>query len=293
MFDRGVNALLEHLPSIGSLDAESVRRLLTAAYLDVVAARDLNGGDAEPEEQRVADLRRLATALELHMVLAPHIQRETAHACAFVAAEALEVYGELAAQLDEPPHYYGGIDAAIYAAVETAALYLIAGYDANAAVASRAIDRQAVDDRCPERDASSFALDALRAFLRLRGRSAARRELREVPDDIPLDAQVRWELWRRFGSMLDDHIRWLRISADAPGDVPERLRELASRLEDADRHADIHHLMALLSTAAERVRDRAVRAVTPPDQGTDIWDAYVRKRVRERPLLWPGRTDIR
>ena len=63
MFNRGIDALLAALPAIAGLDVAEIRRLLTRAWLETtdvrIGAELIAGGNPS------ADLRRLATALEL------------------------------------------------------------------------------------------------------------------------------------------------------------------------------------------------------------------------------------
>lgn len=286
MFDLGVKRLLESLPELEALNAPQVRRLLTDAFLDVVAARDLDrpdGGDVEAG----SNLRRLATALEIHAVLAPQLGRETRAACAFVAAEALEVHRErVAAGLETDVGESAGFPFDIYEAIESAALYFTAGYDANAAVASRAIRADRVNVEQAEIEATRLGLVWIRAFFELRLPSDPP-AVGPPSDALALADRVRWELWRRIATALEAHIRWLR---GEPGIQPgvESLRSLASRLQDAERHSDLHHLAALLAEAADAVSLRALRTVPRPATGTELWDGYVERRVQQRPLLWPA-----
>ncbi len=101
MFGRGTQQLLEALPELTELDQPSVRRLLTAAWLDAADRRDL-GGEGLEIAADAALLRRLATALEVHALVAPNVSAATIRACAFVAAEALEIAREIAATPVEP-----------------------------------------------------------------------------------------------------------------------------------------------------------------------------------------------
>src|SRR6202011_3118889 len=100
MFNRGINRLLDSLPRLGDTSPDQVRRMLTKVWLDMQDARDpaidgsgpaLNRNRADEQaQQRSAGtahaLRRLATAVEVHAILAPEISAETKRACAFVAA---------------------------------------------------------------------------------------------------------------------------------------------------------------------------------------------------------------
>jgi hypothetical protein len=284
MFDRGVNALLDRLPTLGELDPAAARRLLTGAFLEMLAVRDL-GAELE-KSNRASELRRLATALELHAVLAPEIDDETRRACAFVAAEALEIHRELSGgEVATPPESVGGVGATTYAAAEAAALYVIAGFDANAAVASRALQQPTVVADLPEERAVTYAIRVVRSFFELR--RSTQPDPGEPPDELPLASQVRWELWRQIARCVSDQTAWLQLEQGAPADAADRLRTLSERLIDAQRHLDIALMARLLADAADAMRGRAVRSVGQETPGGP-WDGYVAERVKQRPLLWPA-----
>lgn len=142
MFNRGIDALLEALPSLSNLSPAQVRRLLTLAWIETTDLRwDDTGQNDDPEAARlsgianiVGDLRRLATALEVHATLPAGVERATVRACAFVAAEALAIANDLAPddELRQLPWLFGSLQR--FERVESGLLYLIAGYDSNAAL---------------------------------------------------------------------------------------------------------------------------------------------------------------
>ncbi|MHB8659314.1 MAG: hypothetical protein ACYC91_15445 [Solirubrobacteraceae bacterium] len=132
MYGRGVRDLLDALPRLTELeDEQAVRRLLSRAWLELAEKREL-GVAAEPSPETGALLRRLALALQVHTFVVPDASEETIRAASFVAAEALDIADSY--------------DRASGSAVERLAvglLYLVAGYDANAAVAVRAVEPEA------------------------------------------------------------------------------------------------------------------------------------------------------
>lgn len=67
MFNRGVEALLRALPSLSDLSIEQVRRLLTLAWLEATDVGSQN--TQQTNGASASDLRRLATALEVHAIL--------------------------------------------------------------------------------------------------------------------------------------------------------------------------------------------------------------------------------
>jgi hypothetical protein len=96
MYGRGIEELLDALPSLDGLADDDVRRLLSQAWLDVAETREL-GAQLEDFADSVNQLRRLATALQVHAVIVPDLTQDTVRACSFVAAEALDIARELVA----------------------------------------------------------------------------------------------------------------------------------------------------------------------------------------------------
>lgn len=217
MFGRGTEQLLEALPYLTELDDRRLRRLLTAAWLDAADRRDLGGDGLGSAAVDAALLRRLATALEIHALLAPEAAAETVRACAFVAAEALAVAREtvnVGNEFDTPDHPE---------CLEAALLYLIAGYDANAAVTVRGLS-------LPESlsSAERHARETIAALMRLGAPVDAPPE--EFDDDAALATRVRAALWRRMADLVTQHIRWLRELGSPDPDAAEALRALAAEL---------------------------------------------------------------
>lgn len=297
MFNRGVDELLQSLPTLGDLDADDVRRILTRAWLEAVDRRDL-GGDGISNEPFVRNLRRLATALEVHAILAPDVDVAATRACAFVAAEALQVANEIAS-IEGPgstPWLFGSSER--FEQVEAGLLYLIAGYDANAGVLARTLDDSDVDaDDDADGTFAGWALSAITDLLLLR--APEDRPTPEPPtDDLPLPQRARRAILQRLGDAVANHLRWLTLTDPGENPGPALLRELIEQLEvrsdgtpEAAPHADLHHLALLLAAACDGTADRALRRVPPPDNDGARFLDYQRRRAATRPLLWPAAAD--
>src|SRR4051794_13974454 len=93
MYGRGLDALFDALPTLRDLPSVALRRLLTGAWLDAVDHRDLGGQAAGADE--VAQLRRLASALAVRILLILDLPADERRASAFVAAECLGVAREM------------------------------------------------------------------------------------------------------------------------------------------------------------------------------------------------------
>ena len=100
MYGRGLDALFDALPTLRGLPPAALRRLLTGAWLDAVDHRDLGGQAARADE--LAQLRRLASALAVRILLVPDLSADERRACAFVAAECLGVAREMTVASSTP-----------------------------------------------------------------------------------------------------------------------------------------------------------------------------------------------
>ncbi|MDA1363101.1 DEAD/DEAH box helicase [Glycomyces luteolus] len=292
MFNRGINQLLQALPQLDDLDADHVRRLLTRAWFEAETRRHL-GGQPPDMAAAVEELRRLATALEAHLILVTGLDPHTVRASAFVAAEALDIAAGHAEP--EPARALLG-DQLRYERVETGLLYLIAGYDPNAAVVARTVSAAAGAGAEPLPATEAWLLQIVIAYLTLQTSGIA-------PPPTPtgtlqsLRERVRDAIMRRLGGAVAGHLRWLayRDGNDAP------LRDIAEIIElletpggfgtAAEQHSDLHHLAVLLHTAIAGTTGRALRNVPPPPDDGGRFQAFQRDQARTRPLLWPAAAD--
>ncbi len=285
MFDARIDSLLEHLPEVEELGPDEIRRLLTGAFVDIVSIRDL--GADQVDGKRLADVRRLATALELEAVFHGDFSSEFTKGCAFVAAEALELVRDLSGLTDDAGDDLGTpIPAVQYACMEAGALYLISGFDANAAVAARGIDPQSIEaGNLPEAPAAAQAAESIGALLELR--EPRRSDDLTPPEGLRLSDRLRWEIWRRISDAVGDHVAWLLTGGDHRArDPSERLETLSKRLDEAGVDADASHLANLLGAACRATSGRALHSLS--DNGDGTFAAYIKRRARRRPLLWPA-----
>ncbi|WP_082801666.1 DEAD/DEAH box helicase [Herbidospora cretacea] len=292
MFNRGIEVLLQALPSVEGLTVAEIRRMLTLAWLEAKDSR--LGIDRQADVTLADDLRRLATALEVHAILRPELEFGTVQACGFVAAEAIMVAHELEPSTEQEEQYWIFGSVRRFEQIESGLLYLIAGYDANAALAISELGEppDALED--PERQISQWALDKILNLLRL-ANTPTEREPPTADPLAPLRTAVRHEIWRRIGTHVAEHLDWLTFGRQDNPESGAALRTLAGQLEDrsSDRarpaaHPDLHHLLLLLATACEGTASRALRNVPPPPDDDGRFVAYQRKRAASRPLLWPA-----
>lgn len=300
MFNRGIKELLAQLPEFEGLDGALARRLLSSAYADALDLADelVSPGHGEADEaqtrfvQRQRDLRRLASSLEVHAILNPEVESATTQACAFVAAEALSLIQDRVEDAGDEPSP-GFIDRRRYRQLQCGLLYMIAGYDANAASLAQTIK---IDREIDEASASFAGLvarkeecvSALRSFLRMQLPTVT--VARVLGDDAPAWAHLRAELWHRISDAAQQHVRWLQWRDDAEvSSAHQALEELLQPLRElrASAYADVAHLARLLQAAVYETDARAARRIPAPafDGG---WQTYLKDRSGVRPLLWPG-----
>ena len=282
MFTRGIEALLDALPELQGLDETAIRRLLSRAWLEVAERRELAGSQSD-EESTSSELRRLATALQVHAVLVVDLDPVVVRACSFVAAEALDIAREL-----------GDLDATADTPIEhervlVGLLYLIAGYDSNADVAVRG-----VEVRTEASDAERYALESMLAMLS----GGPLPNAPEVDDaDGYLHDRVRAALWRTVGDAFSEFTHWLRNPTRPDTDQSTRLLQLADllRLSEDDlpivAHADIQHLARTASRAFVEASGRALRQVPPPAEHGGAFSDFLASRCAVQPLLWPAAAD--
>ncbi len=293
MFNRGVDELLQALPQLSGLDVDRIRRMLTRAWLEAVDLRDL-GGDGVSGSQDLGDLRRLATALEVYAILADEIDSETRKACAFVAAEALEVVREVVTLNPglSRPWLFGTQDR--FQRVEAGLLYLIAGFDANAALVGRDLGIQPTDDLTAAGQVESWTLASIRGLLQLKLPPGDAQ-----PPPLALDAKLHGRLRNailsRLGEAVRAHLLWLMFITDDSTSGIGAIRSLIADIErpaagfDASAsYSDLHHLALLLVVALGGTADRALRRLPPPPDDDGRFVQFQRHRSEERPLLWPA-----
>jgi hypothetical protein len=282
MYGRGIQQLLDVLPSLDGLDSDEVRRLLSRAWLDVAETRELDAATVD-SDATVTRLRRLALALQIHAVLLPDLPVPTQRASSFVAAESLDIVRELLSLQGQPEQP----DASEQ--ILTGLLYLIAGYDANAAVAVRHVS---VDP-----DLSPFEQYTTRQVLALlRGDCDSERPA-ETTTLSYLHERVRAALQLRIGDLVASFNQWLRTPDRASAGEADQLLALANdlRIDPEDvpvaDHGDLQHLARVLSRAMIETSGRAARAVPAPP-ARDLFDRFLERRCRQQPVLWPAAAEF-
>jgi hypothetical protein len=298
MFDAHARDIVGSIVDLPAMDRTAVRRLLSTAYVEIVRTRgDASAADGKSRKSIVADLRRLASALESAAVFDSSLpdppDAVVGAASAFVAAEALA----LAVDLQESPQE-GTV--AAYDRVEAGLLYLIGGYDINAvSVAGPAIKVVTGGD----------AMDELVRHIALFCVGSVAGAYFGATAEAPVDAvsSARRAVVAEAIAALDLFRAWLVGNADNGDESAiDRLSRLCQIIRRSSRSrmvpdlADLHHLTSLLHVALRRTRSRALIARVSAPSGSPGYllqfQEYRKRRaagdphagLRPRPFLWPS-----
>ena len=307
MFGRGTAELFEKMPSFKGLDAAGARRMLSTAYVDILAARAEGERRSGPEKADVIEyLRRLSNTIESYAIFDARQDGELRDGAAFVAAEALAflaIEDKISAIGDMDPIKAGRrIVQRNALLVEASLLYLIAGYETNGAtLLSQEIG--ILPDAARENVDLVFldwTLTALVDLCRL-GKKSRRSNPPADPKDLlstDLAAGVRAALLSRVVTAVHHYQDWLR--GDSDDGFTRALEELITVQEvltrtGADQHADIYHLTRVTNAAITATAPRAVRQIPSPNvEVATTYRTYLLSRARgtaynrPRPILWPA-----
>lgn len=266
-------------------------------------------------------LRRMADALESIAVFdrlyGEGPPAETGDACAFVAAESLAL---LAASSPPSQNVLTAdplLQEANYVSVESALLYMIGGYDSNAAaiVGGIEFDGGSVGYLNPVYDARQanaiYVLDRLISLCQSKVRQPRKHNIVhltgiKLPGDYDtLTSDIRSRLYEKLGLALDSYLDWSGGYEDhGLGVAVSTLQSLceastASGYVGYSNFADIYHLSRLLLYAIERISKRSmIQSVPAPIDGhpslLEKFTEYVQHRARGDdyhvgfPFLWPS-----
>lgn len=307
MFGRATAEFFDQMPTLEGLDAATARRMLSTAYLDIIAVRTAGERWSGSEQELVIDyLRRLASTIESYAVFDTRHGGEIRDGAAFVAAEALALVAETVVHPDGdgagPTELGWRIVQRTALLVEAALLYLIAGFETNGAtLLSQELGalpaEMGQDHNLAYMD---WVLTTLVALARLDTRAGGtdppiepRRLL-----DVSLALGVRAALLHRLGLAVFLYLDWLRGDRDDGADVARRELTAIMRVlgaQKADQHADVFHLARIADAAIAAVSPRAVRGISAPNaEAAPVYRSYLlgrakgTPRTRGRPVLWPA-----
>ncbi len=303
MFDPATAALVRAARTLPGLDSDALVEQLTAAYVDIAAARltlDAEPGQPRPElTHLLSRMRRLADTYESYIAL--DLFPEQSRSAAFVAGAARQVttrIAELGMVGDERPSRLD--EDAIGGDIAAALLFLIAEQPSDALEVARAI-RAAGGEIVPVRRA---LIVAVRSFCQ----GAFRRVVEIDPEREGLGADdVHGHAANLLFRELLRGVRLLALAGlgdagnEAIADAERRfvrVRQLAvdaavlqgpdgAPLDTVSVYAGPHHLAALLGRASRTLAESAL-VRTPAPGGADgaTWDAWLRAEAGRWPFLW-------
>ena len=301
MFDAVTSALIAGAPALDGLVPSDLREELTAAYVEIAAARlslaQLDDAFSPELNRLLVRMSRLADAYEARIVL--DLDGDRRRSTAFVAASARQFIA-LAARLRRPEAATSRLDEdAVGADIASALLFLIAERSADAFEVAR--DIQAAGEPDPIRRALILAIGRL-----ARGR---------LEDILTIDlAGERLDANTAFGEAADLLFRELLAGvillaqdglglADGDGIAAasarfDTVRRLAIDMGEEDGPAPLglraisafpgpHHLAGLLLRAAGTLHDSMlVRTPAPGGAKAERWNVWVREEAARWPYVW-------
>ncbi|MDI4648778.1 DEAD/DEAH box helicase [Cohnella hashimotonis] len=312
MFDRYSEELFESLPRLSDIDADECKRWLTSAYLYCI-----DKGINNKHQQNIdiittfENLRRLGSALESAAVFDVDVPQKIREASAFISAESLSLLSKYYKNNVEEVGQHAflfGYDY-IYTKIESALLYLIAGYDANAITEVREIKEFIESQALLEAEANSLIKIANKVYELIYMLCSF--ELWAIPEESnelfrmdaldPLTGIVnnnQFQMYKLIESSLYYYIKWL-LGEDAEGyNASIRVLQKVIRLSSAERlasYATIYHLSKLLEATYKETSRRSMIHKVPSLPGWETeWTSYLKFRalghqnLRSRPFLWPS-----
>lgn len=305
MFDPATAALVRAARPLPGLDSDALVEQLTAAYVDIAAARLTLNADADQPRPDLTGLlsrmRRLANTYECYITL--DLFPEQSRSAAFVAGAARQVtarIAELGALRNEQPSRLD--ENAIGGDIAAALLFLIAEQPSDALEAARAV-RAAGGEMVPVRRALIVAVRSFcqGAFRRVVDIDPEKEGLGE--DDVygyaanllfrELLRGVRLLALAGLGEAGDEAIteaqrRFARVRTLAV-DSAVLERPDGAPLDTVSVYAGPHHLAALLGRAGRTLAEAAlVRTPAPGGANGETWSAWLRAEAGRWPFLWPN-----
>lgn len=309
MFDRYSASLFESLPNLADIDSNECKRWLTSAYLYCIEKGFSSLQHSYLVQDTFNNLRRLGNALESAAVFDDNIPHNTKIASAFISAESLSLLAKFYKEsiLESGLGEFLLAEEYIYTKVESALLYLIAGYDSNAYTEIK--DVQDILESRPHEHIDSLIIignQVLKLITLL-----CRFELWNMPQQLNIEYESRggdplselinknqFNMYKLIENSLYSYIHWI-IGLDNNGyDESQRILDRAIHLSSSEKlacYSTIYHLSMLLKVTFNETSRRAVVHSVPisPSWGAEYTN-YLKSRargnrmLRSRPFLWPS-----
>jgi hypothetical protein len=312
MYDLFTQGIINNQPALEGLTSELTQRALSHTYFTYTKMR------VEREKESLATikediyfLRRLANTLESRAIFDTNVNKEEQQASAFIAAESLSLLANLRSEYGLISENVERIEREeVFVRLESALLYIIAGYDANAGGVIREIpvrlDHQ-FDNNYKQAQfaASEWVIDLISSLCTFHMNPSPPENcpvslVDEEPSSfLDLELDVRGRLFAESGEAIGNYMRWLSgDEINGNGIARERLTNLVNRISEMQYviYADIHHLDRLMLRVLDETENRALINVVPVPQtdAPENYTNYLHIRAKGpqdgsgRPLLWPS-----
>lgn len=307
MYDAFAEECLQQLPELEGTDWRECRRQLSRIYLAIIQfrlERDVITESSEAIVKAASYIRRLANVMEQYLFDldeyegSQNIQR--ARAYAFLAAEAVDLWCDLADEFSDTPaeSKYHNI---AYARMESALLYLASDYQINAYCAvdnlSDTLFLYPHDYKERDREIITYLQEALVALCK--GSPAQCPSFLEY--NLPQFETVvtaRVSIIKNVADTVVRYCEWLRGEHE---EVPtlESLNRIKNAIIDNTEFgigglfADIRHLLELLKHAVLASSPLCLYQMLPRPSLIDAavaqrYENYLRDRASTRPFVWPS-----
>ena len=320
MFDEETIQLLSALPDVRALSGETARARLTQAYLDLVRLRISGIDNPTGLTQSLDETRQMANSLELFCLI--QFAREgqllqSGRAAAFVAAQSLELLGELPQTDDANPRHVLA-NPQTTSLVESGLLYLIAGYYANATTIRRKLPAVSVSNQTPtsyadlRQNVANEVLGLLGGLIGLDLTTAGEYNPVWLTDlttnftrsPADLSASAEGQLLRQVGLATAEYMDYLAGQRSTPEAAINRVTNLIARFTRVMQPDSLiqppaesllpHHLASMLEIVFGVLTSFATAHNVPPPPDADAaYQAAIQqwlraKAGRKHALLWPS-----
>ncbi len=301
MFDPITEELIAGAPDLSSLKSSDMVELLTAAHVEVAAARlRMEGSDSVPDSlpQICERMSRLADVFEAQVAL--EVNADRLRPMAFVSGSARQIVGRVEELISSESRTSQLDEDCIGADISSALLFLVSERFSDAAEAGRSIR-------------ASGELNRIRRLLILTIGRLARGQFDEIAktsiedtdgdaDDVTALATdlLYQELLvsivilaqvsigdREFGGLEDAYSRIDRVISMAGGSILSVTEVEKTTLVARTTFSGPHHLASLLRVAARSIAYNLLVNTPTPKGGTqEAWSNWIVKEAKRRPLTW-------
>ena len=308
MFDAQTAQLIRAAPAIRGVDPQTLPQALTQAYAELVSLR-LRDGDPGAEAARELNHERLLRIATVYEALVDTgAGADQRRASAFVAGTAYQILGRVGAA-EEVLQDLLLTASAIHPEVAAPLLFLIAEQSPDAREAGLRLEGLRADDLLRSALLESIADLAAERFDAILERAVRLQGLRS-PAEASFDVQATQTLYglcwsgivQFVAGLLDQPVPATSFRRfDTPDDVFAQVENLATADIElpgvggqlVSTYSGPRHLARLLRQVARGLAGAGL-AQLPAPTGTnpEMWRAWVRRRARTKPLVWPNHQPV-